>query len=115
MGEKMKNEQRSNDFQNGFEFAVGNDILQAIPDEVVADQSALRHYLNCALEIGVKAMAMAGIQIDRGMVKEEFAEFANKLGMVGKGLQELISDELTEEDSKSVSYTHLTLPTICSV
>ena len=96
----MKNAQQSNDFQNGFDFAVGQDILQAIPDEVVADPSALRHYLNCALEIGIKAMAMAGIQIDRGMVKEEFAEFANKLGMVGKGLKELFSQELTEEDSK---------------
>ena len=87
-------------FENGFEFVVSGDMLRAIPQEICNDAASLRHYVNSGLEIGFKAMAMAGVQLDREMVKEEFADFANRVGDLGKGLQRVISQELTEEDSK---------------
>ena len=85
---------------NGFEIVVGAELLNAVPNEVRSDDGALRHYIHRAIEIGMKAMAMAGVQLDREIVKEEFADFANRVGDLGKGLQEVIGQELTEEDSK---------------
>ncbi len=90
----------ANVLDHGFELTVGADVLQAVPEEVRSDHSSLQHYLNRAIEIGLKAMAMAGIQLDRDMVKNEFADFANHVGNLGKGLQVLFGQELTEEDSK---------------
>ena len=85
---------------NGFEIVVGAELLNAVPNEVRSDDGALRHYIHQAIEIGLKAMAMAGVQLDREMVKDEFAEFANRVGDLGKGLEKVIGQELTEEDSK---------------
>ncbi len=85
---------------NGFNLIVGAELLNAVPSEIRNDEGALRHYLYRAIEIGLKAMAMAGVQLDREMVKEEFADFANHIGRFSKGLQELFGEELTEEDSK---------------
>ncbi len=90
----------ANFLDHGFELTVGADVLQAVPEEIRSDHSSLQHYLNRAIEIGLKAMAMAGIQLDRDLVKDEFADFANHVGSLCKGLQDLFAQELTEEDSK---------------
>ena len=85
---------------NEFQLTVGRDLLQAVPNEIRTDRGTLNQYLHTGLELGLKAMAMAGVQLDREIVKEEFADFANRVGDLGKGLKEVIGQELTEEDSK---------------
>ena len=45
-------------------------------------------------------MAQAGVHLDTEIVKTEFSEFSNQIGCISKGLEELLSEELTDEDSR---------------
>lgn len=87
-------------FETEFQLTVASELLHAVPNDIRADRSLLQQYLNTGLEIGLKSMAMAGVQLDREVVKEEFADFANRVGDLGKGLEKIIGQELTEDDSR---------------
>ncbi len=83
-----------------FEIQVPWRLVQEVPEEMRADPEQLEVYLIQALEIGLKAMAQAGINLDTDFVRTEFQRFTGSLTSMREGLEKLMSDELTAEDSK---------------
>lgn len=83
-----------------FQINVPWRLIEELPDEVRADPDQLEVYLIRALEIGVKAMAQAGVHLDTDFVRAEFQQFAGGLTTMRQGLERLMNDELTAEDSK---------------
>lgn len=76
------------------------DLLEALPAEIRADPERIESYLLHAMEIGVKAMALAGVHLDTDLVRVEFERFSDQLGDMRDGLESLLAQELTAEDSR---------------
>jgi hypothetical protein len=85
-----------------FQIHVPMRLVQEVPEEIQADPDQLEVYLIQALEIGLKAMAQAGINLDTDFVRAEFQRFTGSLTNMREGLERLMADELTAEDSKLV-------------
>lgn len=75
-------------------------LVQEVPKDIRDEPDQLEVYLIQALEIGLKAMAQAGIHLDTDFVKAEFTHFTTSLTSIRDGLEELMASELTAEDSK---------------
>lgn len=75
-------------------------LIQEVPEQLRSDQDQLEEYLIRAMEIGLKAMAQAGITLDTDFVRHEFHQFSANLNVMRDGLQKLMAEELTAEDSK---------------
>ena len=83
-----------------FQLDVPRRLVQEVPEDLRADSDQLEVYLIQALEIGLKAMAQAGINLDTDFVRAEFQHFSGSLSSMREGLEKLMADELTAEDSK---------------
>lgn len=83
-----------------FQINVPRRLVQEVPKEIRDEPDQLEVYLIQALEIGLKAMAQAGIHLDTDFVKAEFTHFTKSLTSMREGLEELMASELTAEDSK---------------
>ena len=75
-------------------------LIEELPEDIRSDPEQLEIHLIQALEIGIKAMAQAGIHLDTDFVKAEFQRFAQGMTVMREGLETLMTEELTAEDSK---------------
>ena len=85
---------------NEIEITIPASTVGRVPEEIRAERSLLSVYLQRATEIGVMAMAQAGVHLETDIVKSEFAGFTQTMGRIRTGLEELLADELTDDDSK---------------
>jgi len=83
-----------------FQLLVPQRLIEELPDEVRSDPDQLEVYLFRALEIGVKAMAQAGVHLDTDFVRTEFTHFSAGMKAMRDGLENLMASELTADDSK---------------
>jgi hypothetical protein len=75
-------------------------LIEELPADIRSDPEQLEIHLIRAVEIGIKAMAQAGIHLDTDFVRTEFQQFAQGLTAMSEGLEKLMAEELTAEDSK---------------
>lgn len=82
-----------------FQLSIPVVLVEATPPNVRSDPALLEAYLVRALEIGIKAMAQATVHLDTEIVKLEFARLTTQMESMRKQLEDLLSQELSAEDS----------------
>ena len=91
----------SNDTVNtDFQLNVPHNLVREVPEEAREDPDKLADYLLRALEVGLMALGQAGLNLETGFVKAEFQAFTSRLSQIREGIEKLMADELTDEDSK---------------
>mmetsp|Transcript_16186 Transcript_16186/g.28286 ORF Transcript_16186/g.28286 Transcript_16186/m.28286 type:complete len:525 (-) Transcript_16186:20-1594(-) len=82
---------------------VPGHLIQQLPPDIRSDTKLRDEYLLKSLEIGIRAVAQAGISLDTTFVKATFEDFANDVRRQSQDsqsqLQGLISSQLTGDDS----------------
>lgn len=83
---------------------VPQSLLASVPPDVYADEGARELYLHTALEIGIKALAQAGVSLDTSYVDATFQGFASEVRQYRdesqRTLEQLLRYHLTGEDSQ---------------
>lgn len=82
------------------EIAISSRVFASIPPDICGDRPALVQYIERAAEIGVMAMAQAGVHLETDVVRREFSDFSLQVQQIRDGLKDLLANELTADDSR---------------
>ena len=88
------------------EIAISSRLLASIPADICSDRPALVQYIERAAEVGVMAMAQAGVHLETDVVRREFTDFSLQVQQIRDGLKDLLATELTAEDSRLARQLH---------
>ncbi len=88
------------------EIPISSRLLASIPADICSDRPALIQYIERAAEVGVMAMAQAGVHLETDVVRREFTDFSLQVQQIRDGLKDLLATELTAEDSRLARQLH---------
>ena len=83
-----------------FQLEIPARILEALPSSLRDDDAAIEPYLLRALEIGLQALAEAGVSLDTGAVQRAFGQFEAGVERMHNELKEVLRKDLTDDDSR---------------